>query len=197
LRRQLNAIKRKQFPWMLEVTKCAPQMAIIQLGQAFQNFFAGRARYPQFRKKGVHDRFTLTNDQFDIDGSRIRIPNLGWVRMREPLRFAGKLMSATISRVADRWFVSITVDTPDTSHLPNAENEPRDENRVSAKPKRVSAKPKPRRGRRRSGRVGAGNALDGRKDRWPQGAHRAAGPSQAALQESEPQAKRLSQSQEG
>jgi putative transposase len=118
LRRQLNAIKCEQFPWMLEVTKCAPQMAIIQLGQAFQNFFAGRARYPQFRKKGVHDRFTLTNDQFDIGGSRIRIPNLGWVRMREPLRFRGKLMSATISRVADRWFVSITVDTPDTSHLP-------------------------------------------------------------------------------
>lgn len=123
LRRQLNAIKREQFPWMLEVTKCAPQMAIIQLGQAFQNFFAGRARFPQFRKKGVHDHFTLTNDQFDIDGSRIRIPNLGWVRMRETLRFAGKILSATISRVADRWFVSITVDTPDSSHLPKAENQ--------------------------------------------------------------------------
>jgi putative transposase len=37
-------------------------------------------------------------------------------------------MSATISRVADRWFVSITMDTPDTSHLPQAENEPSDEN---------------------------------------------------------------------
>ena len=123
LRRQLNAIKREQFPWMLEVTKCAPQMAIIQLGQAFQNFFAGRARYPQFRKKGAHDRFTLTNDQFSIDGCRIRIPNLGWVRMRESLRFAGKIMSATISRVADRWFASITVDVPDQSHLPKAENQ--------------------------------------------------------------------------
>lgn len=123
LRRQLNSIKREQFPWMLEVTKNAPQMAIIQLGQAFQNFFAGRAKYPQFRKKGVHDRFTLTNDQFSIDGCRIRIPNLGWVRMRETLRFAGKIMSATISRVADRWFVSLTVDTPDSSHLPKAENQ--------------------------------------------------------------------------
>jgi len=123
LRRQLNAIKREQFPWMLEVTKCAPQMAIIQLGQAFQNFFAGRARYPQFRKKGVHDRFTLTNDQFDIDGCRIRIPNLGWVRMRETLRFTGKILSATISRVADRWFVSIVVDTEDLSHLPKTENQ--------------------------------------------------------------------------
>lgn len=123
LRRQLNAIKREQFPWMLEVTKNAPQMAIIQLGQAFQNFFAGRARYPRFRKKGVHDRFTLSNDQFGIDGCRIRIPNLGWVRMRETLRFAGKIMSATVSRAADRWFVSITVDTQDDSHLPKAENQ--------------------------------------------------------------------------
>ena len=123
LRRQLNVIKREQFPWMLEVTKNAPQMAIIQLGQAFQNFFAGRARYPQFRRKGVRDRFSLTNDQFSVEGSRIRIPNLGWVRMRETVRFAGKIMSATVRRVADRWFVSIAVDTQDDSHLPQAENQ--------------------------------------------------------------------------
>ncbi len=123
LRRQLNAIKREQFPWMLEVTKNAPQMAIIQLGAAFKNFFAGRTRYPKFRKKGQHDRFSLTNDQFDVDGSRLRIPNLGWVRMREALRFAGKIMSATVSRVADRWFVSITVDVPNDSHRPKAENQ--------------------------------------------------------------------------
>ncbi len=123
LRRQLNGIKTDQFPWMREVTKNAPQMAIIQLGQAFKNFFAGRAKYSKFRKKGLHDRFSLTNDQFSVDGSRIRIPNLGWVRMRETLRFKGKIMSATVSRVADRWFVSITVDTPDDSHLPEAENQ--------------------------------------------------------------------------
>lgn len=123
LRRQLNAIKREQFPWMLEVTKNAPQMAIMQLGDAFKNFFAGRAKYPRFRKKGVRDRFTLTNDQFSVEGSRIRIPNLGWVRMRESLRFTGKILSATVSRVADRWFVSITVDTQNNSHLPKAENQ--------------------------------------------------------------------------
>ena len=123
LRRQLNALKREQYPWMLEVTKNAPQMAIIQLGEAFKNFWAGRAKFPKFRKKGVDDRFTLTNDQFRVEGPRIRIPNLGWVRMRESLRFTGKILSATISRVADRWFVSITVDTHDGSHLPKAENQ--------------------------------------------------------------------------
>lgn len=72
LRRQLNAIKREQLPWMLEVTRNAPQMAIIQLGQALQNFFARRAGYPQFRMMGAYDRFTLTNDQFGMDGFRDR-----------------------------------------------------------------------------------------------------------------------------
>ncbi len=111
LRRKLNSIKREQFPWMLEVTKNAPQMAIIQLGQAFKNFFAKQADYPRFRKKWIDDRFTLTNDQFSVNDSRIRIPHLGWVRMRESLRFIGKIISATISRVAHKWFVSVTVDT--------------------------------------------------------------------------------------
>ena len=131
LRRKLNGVKREQFPWMREVTKCAPQLAIMQLGVAFQNFFAGRARYPTFRKKGVHDRFSISNDQFSVEGSRIRIPNLGWVRMRESLRFTGKILSATVSRVADRWYVAIAVETQDGSHPPKAENEPQDENQVT------------------------------------------------------------------
>jgi len=77
-----------------------------------------RSRYPP----GFCDRFTLTNDWFHIDGFRIRFPKLGWVRMRESLRFAGDVKSATVSRVADRWFVSITVDTHDP--LPgHAENQ--------------------------------------------------------------------------
>jgi putative transposase len=122
LRRQLNAVKRAQFPWMLEVTKCAPQMAIIQLGAAFKNFFAHRARYPRFRRKGERDRFTISIDTFRVEDKRIRIPKLGWVRMREKLRFNGRILSATVSRSAGRWYASITVDTRDLS-LPSAENQ--------------------------------------------------------------------------
>lgn len=123
LRKQLNEIKKESFPWMLEVTKCAPQLAIIQLGEAFKNFFAHRAAYPKFRKKGVHDRFSISNDQFAVQGKRIRIPKLGWVRMREALRFSGKLVSITVSRMADRWFVSITVDTEDRRQQHNENQE--------------------------------------------------------------------------
>jgi putative transposase len=122
LRRQLNAIKRAQFPWMLAVTKNAPQMAIIQLGEAFQHFFARRARYPTFRRKGEHERFSLSNDQFRVQGKAIHIPKLGWVRMREALRFTGRIVAATVSRSAGHWHASITVDAPD-SPLPPAENQ--------------------------------------------------------------------------
>lgn len=122
LRRQLNAIKREMFPWMLEVTKNAPQMAIQQLGCAFKNFFEGRARYPRCRRKGRDDRFTLTNDQFSVEDKRIRIPKLGWLRMCESLRLPGPIISASIDRVADRWYASIVVDTNE-SFLPPAQNQ--------------------------------------------------------------------------
>ena len=52
LRKELNAIKREQFPWMSEVTKCAVQLAIKNdLNRAFKNFFAKRAGFPKFHKK--------------------------------------------------------------------------------------------------------------------------------------------------
>ena len=110
LRKQLNAIKREQFPFMLEVTKCSPQEAIIQLGDAFKRFFKGESKYPQFRKKGKNDRFSLTNDQFKIIGRKIKIPNLGWVKMTENLRHQGKILSAKVFKKANKWFVSIAVE---------------------------------------------------------------------------------------
>lgn len=126
LRRELNAIKPKEFPYMLEVTKCAPQSAIIDLGKAFDNFFRDpkNFRYPTYRRKYADDRFRISNDQFQIDASRIRIPKLGWVRMRETLRFKdAKVLSATISRKANRWFVSLQCELKNLNHLKKADNQ--------------------------------------------------------------------------
>jgi len=117
LRKQLNSIKRESFPWMLEVTKCAPQLSIMNLGTAFKNFFSGVAEYPQFKKKGQHDSFEISNDQFSLKNRSIRIPNLGWVRLTEVLRFKGKILGAAISRTADKWYVSIQVEMPDAKPI--------------------------------------------------------------------------------
>ena len=123
LRKELNAIKREQFPWMLEVTKCAPQLAIKDgLAKAFQNFFAGRAEFPKFHKKGVRDSFSLSNDHLQINGALVKVPNLGWVRLSEELRLNGKILGATISRTADKWYIAIRVEMPDVL-VPPSENQ--------------------------------------------------------------------------
>lgn len=125
LRRQFGAIKRERFPWTLEVSKCAPLYAIKEFGRIFANHFKNprHCGWPTFKKKFVNDSFSISNDQFKIEGSRIRIPNLGWVRMCEPLRFKGaKVLRATISRAADEWYVSITCELSDLKHLKLAQN---------------------------------------------------------------------------
>ena len=122
MRRSLNAVKSTEFPWMLEVTKCAPQMAIKDLGKAFNNFFAKRADYPKFKKKGIHDSFTLSNDQTKVCGKKLWIPNLGLVKMREDLRFDGKLLWVTISRSGNDWCASISVEIPDSATIPEEPN---------------------------------------------------------------------------
>ena len=117
LRKLLNSLKAEQFPWMADVTKNAPQQAIKNLGSAFKRFFAGQGKYPRFKKKGVHDSFRADNgpdkthpNAVETRGQRVKLPVIGWVRMREPLRFSGNVLSALVSRVADRWFVSLTVE---------------------------------------------------------------------------------------
>jgi putative transposase len=122
LRKQLNACKRTEFPWMLEVTKFAPAAAIQNLGTAFAQFFAGRGRKPRFKKKGVHDSFLASaSAHFACAGKRIRLPIVGWVRMRQELRFEGRLIRATVSRTAGRWFVAVLVDVPRSP--PHRENQ--------------------------------------------------------------------------
>jgi len=115
LRKQLNAVKKTQYPWMLESTKTAPQQAIKNLGVAYKNFFTKRAGYPRFKKKGIHDSFRADNGPgtFKVVEKRIQLSRIGWVRLREDLRFNGRLLSATVSRRADQWYVSIQVEIED------------------------------------------------------------------------------------
>ena len=112
LRRQFNAIKPVEFPWILDLPKSVPQQAIKNVGRAYQRFFHKQSKFPRFKKRGVHDSARLDNGPgtFQCEGSRIRLPKIGWVRLRESLRFDGKPLSATLSREADRGFISIPVE---------------------------------------------------------------------------------------
>jgi putative transposase len=123
LKARFNAIKREQFPWVYQVTKCAVEGAFRNLSAALANFRASkrgerkgkRMGFPKFksRRKGLGS-FYLANDKFRLEGHDLLVPKLGRVNMSEALRFAGKILGATISYRAGWWWVSIQVDIPHT-----------------------------------------------------------------------------------
>ncbi len=112
LHRELNALKRRRFPWMYELSKCAPQEALRDLDCAFTNFFEGRSGFPRFksRKRGGVGSFTLTG-AISILPDKIRLPRLGWVRLKERgyLPSHAHINSVTVSERGGRWFVSVNV----------------------------------------------------------------------------------------
>ena len=138
LHKELNTLKPSEFPWMYESSKCAPQEALRDLDDAFANFFAKRAKYPQFKKrrKGIGS-FTLTGT-IHVGPDWIQLPVIGKVRLfehgylpqdtdldtadRKTLKKRDKknrvgigitepahYLSATISERAGHWFVSVQV----------------------------------------------------------------------------------------
>lgn len=114
----LNSLKSTQFPWMYEVSKCAPQEALRDLDKAFKNFFRGlkqsqKIGFPKFKKKSYHDSFRLTGT-IKIQQNKIQLPRLGPIKLKENSKVEGKILSATISREADRWYVSLTIE----QHIP-------------------------------------------------------------------------------
>jgi putative transposase len=119
LHRELVRLKKTDYPWLYEVSKCAPQEALRDLDRAFQNFFRGlqegrKVGFPRFRKKGQDDRFRLAGT-IRVRGRAVQLPRLGVIRLKEEPKVQGRILSATVGREADRWYVSltVTVDLPE------------------------------------------------------------------------------------
>ena len=112
LHRELNKMKKSEFPWMYDVSKCAPQEALRDLAEAFEYFFMGLARYPKFKskRKGL-GAFRLSYD-IKVSDNTIQLPRLGKIRLKErgyPKKDL-HILSATVSENAGRWFVSVRVE---------------------------------------------------------------------------------------
>jgi putative transposase len=129
LHRELNALKKTDVqdggvPWMYEVSKSAPQEALRDLDLAYSNFFRRckgndrRKGFPRFksRKNGVGS-FRLTGTiRATPSGHHVQLPRLGKIRLKERDYLPGpddirvKVLSATVSERAGRWFVSLNVE---------------------------------------------------------------------------------------
>jgi putative transposase len=119
-----NVWKRDHAPWASEVSKCAPQEAFRDLDKAFKAFWRGKKAgkpvgFPKFKRKGVHDAFRLTGRVKAI-GETVQLPRLGTIRVKESTAVTGAILSASVSREADRWYVSFTVERERADPLPVA-----------------------------------------------------------------------------
>lgn len=120
LKKKFNAVRHTDFPWTGEVHRDCTARPFDDLQNAFEHFFrrvkAGDKQigYPTFKKKGrCKDSFYVASDKIRFDGERVRLPVIGWVKMRETLRFDGRIMGVTVSRTADQWHIAIQVDAGD------------------------------------------------------------------------------------
>ena len=96
--------------WLSDAPVHPLQHALKDLERAYRNFFAKRADFPRFKKKGMGDSFRYPDaKQFKIDAgtSRVFLPKLGWLRYRNSRDMLGTAKNITVSSTGGKWFVSI------------------------------------------------------------------------------------------
>lgn len=127
LKKQFNAVKYSDpqwldengQPWLKTIHRDAHSQPFAHLAKAWNRFLAdikaGKpAHEPQFKKKGrCRDSFYVANDKFTVSDNTVRLPKIGDVAMAQALRFEGKMLGATVSRTANRWFVAVQVEVSD------------------------------------------------------------------------------------
>lgn len=105
-------------PWLNDVSSAAIQQKIIDFKETASQFFSKtrkkKINRPSFKKKSGSQSYRLPNQKFSINGNKIRLEKIGWVKMSvdRTIPEDSKILSCTISRnCCGQYFVSILVDT--------------------------------------------------------------------------------------
>jgi putative transposase len=126
-----NAIKKEfrsrigtEFPFVREVTKCAPEEAISDLRRAIGSYYQARPKNPKLGFPGRRKRskriggFGLANDKFRVDGHTVCLPKIGAVNMAEPLRFAGRILNGRVTERSGHWYLTLVVEVKPEQETP-------------------------------------------------------------------------------
>jgi putative transposase len=87
--------------WLADAPVHPLQQTLKDLERAYSNFFAKRADFPRFKKKGRHDSFRYPDPKqikLDQTNSRIFLPKLGWLRYRSSREVLGAVKNITVSQ---------------------------------------------------------------------------------------------------
>ena len=112
---ELTALKKQpEYAWLNEVSSVPVQQSLRHLQSAFNNFFAKRARYPQFKRKDGPQSSEYTTSAFKLDGRSLKLAKMSDpldIRWSRQMPKAAKVTTVTISNdSAGRYFVSLLCD---------------------------------------------------------------------------------------
>ena len=121
-----------EYSWIKEAYSKAVTQSVNNGQTAFTRFFHHESAFPKFKKKSRSDvkMYFVKNNTKDClcERHRIKIPSLGWVRIKEkgyiPTTKDGYVIkSGSVSMKADRFYVSVLVDIPESKTANNSSNE--------------------------------------------------------------------------
>ena len=105
--------------WIKDVSSKSVKQAMIYGERAFKNFFKGLSAFPVFKKKGKNElgAYFVKNNKTDFEFYRhkIKIPTLKFVRVKEYgyIPKNANIKSGTITKIADRYFLSLIIKVKD------------------------------------------------------------------------------------
>ena len=118
-----------EYSWIKEAYSKSVTQAVNNGQTAFEKFFDHKSAFPKFKKKGRSDvkMYFVRNNPKDChcERHRIKIPSLGWVRIKEkgyiPTTKDGYVIkSGHVSIKADRYYVSVLIEIPDKTTANNS-----------------------------------------------------------------------------
>lgn len=109
--RELTAL-RAEVDFVRAVHVTPLQRTLKSLDEAYRRAWEAKGGYPQPKKKGVHDAFSYAGREIVFEAinrrwGRVRLPKIGWVKLRLTRPLAGTIREATVTRTALGWQVSI------------------------------------------------------------------------------------------
>lgn len=111
LSKEFVQYKKNNAPeWLLEAIAQTSCQVIKQCCNAYKNLFNKKAEYPKYHKKGYVDRFYVHNQSAKLVDKFFKCYKIGSIKLAEEPRYTGKIISYTVSKDKDEWFVSISYE---------------------------------------------------------------------------------------
>ena len=98
-------------PWLGESPSQTLQQSLKDLERSYTNFFAKRADFPRFKKKGLSSSFRFPQGcKLDQANNRIFLPKLGWMHYRNSGEVLGEVKNVTVSHSCGHWYISVQTE---------------------------------------------------------------------------------------